>query len=108
MSSGPPKQWTDSYTEMGGDAVWGLKGEAVAYITAAGLDLTNLKPLYTLLPSMTEDLTLFQTGSPLKFYLWTSDDYSLHKVTLDSLDEILTWLNAEDRPFYTLPSERIL
>ncbi|KAK4676288.1 hypothetical protein QC764_511195 [Podospora pseudoanserina] len=104
----PPPKWTDDYTEMGGDTIWGPDGEAVAYITAAGLDKTNLKPLFTLLPSVTEDLTLFQTGSPLKFYLWSADDYSLHKVTLDSLDEILKWLEAEDRPFYTLPSERIL
>jgi hypothetical protein len=93
---------------MGGDAIWGPKGEAVAHITAARLDKSNLKPLYTLLPSMPEDVTLFQTGSSPKFYLWCRDDYSLHKVALDSLDEILEWLNTEDRPFYTLPLERIL
>lgn len=94
---------------MGGDAVWGSNGEALAYIAAAGLDKTNLKPLYTLLPSVADKLTLFQTGSPLRFYLWSPDDYSLHKITvLDTLSEILAWLNAEDRPYYTLPFERIL
>lgn len=101
--------WSSDYANMGGDRVWGAKGEALSLIDAAGLDKTNLKTLYALLPSEGGQLTLFQTGSPLGFYLWSPDDYTLHKITeLDTLSDILAWLNAEDRPHYTLPSERII
>lgn len=94
---------------MGGDEVWAAGGTMESLLESGDVDATDMKPLYTMEPWLGGNLTLFEAGSPTVFYFFSPDDYTVHKISLfNDLQQIVDWINDDDKGYSSLQTERVI
>jgi hypothetical protein len=78
-------------------------------LQSAGVDSTDLKPLFAMEAWTGEAMILLEAGSPTKFYFYSPIDASLHEITgMYDLAQIVDWMGDEDKGYSSLPIEQIL
>lgn len=78
-------------------------------MASAGVDATDMKPLFTMEAWTGGDMQLFEAGSPTKFYFYSPIDSSLHQITgLDTLEKIADWMGDEDKGYSSILTDQIV